>query len=169
MATLKTYRLHTASIPEGKSQRVNEVDGSLFEAMECADVLGANLKATLDIEAKNEAYKLRLSLQGGLSISCDRCLDPMLLPIDAEYDLTVKYGPEHNEDTDGLLILADYEPYIDLGQIIYDTALLCIPMRHVHSGGCNPEMAELLSLHTDTTDYDSEQDTSLPEDTDTNP
>lgn len=107
---------------------------------------------------------MTLDLQGWLSVACDRCLDPMRVPVDTVYELKVKYGYEFDDSTEGLLILPENQPDLDLAPLLYDTAILSIPMRCVHpEGECNKAMSELLEEH-DLQDADvSDADDEIPD------
>lgn len=149
MSSLKSYQLLLAGLPTGRSQRHYKVDGAFFEAMEQPEVSGADVDLSVDIEVKNEVVYLSFQANGELQIACDRCLEPMNLPVSVQESLVVKSGAEYDDSTDGVLTLPEEQTMLDLAPLVCDYLLLAIPMRHVHAPGeCNPDMARILSEHT---------------------
>ncbi len=164
VSKFKQYRLMLASLPEGVSELDFRLDSVFFRNMENPDVLGSDVQVHLRLEHKNDAYYCHFTLRGSMQIPCDRCLDPMEHEVDTEYDLAVKYGPEYDDSTDGLLIIPDTEATLDLSQLLHDTAVLTIPMRHVHpQGECNLAMTELLRDHHAGEDADEDDELSEPD------
>ncbi|MDE5655651.1 MAG: DUF177 domain-containing protein, partial [Muribaculaceae bacterium] len=79
---------------------------------------------------------------------CDRCLDTMDFPIDADYHIMVKYGDDYNDDSDEILEIPQSDAYINVAYMLYDTVALAIPIKHVHPmGKCNRQMSALLKKH----------------------
>ncbi|MBR2105257.1 MAG: hypothetical protein IJ933_08285 [Bacteroidales bacterium] len=50
----------------------------------------ANVHATMRVSSAG--LSIRLDISGTLQVECDRCLETFDMPIDASYDLVVKYG-----------------------------------------------------------------------------
>lgn len=147
------YRLRLASLPQGVSEYDYSLGTEFFQAMENPDVLAADLKAHVRIEHKNDAYHLSITLVGEMQVPCDRCLDAMPHDVDASYEVVVKYGADYDDSIDGVLVLPESENFLDLAQLLYDTAVLTIPMRHVHEPGkCNPAMEAIMHEHEDDND-----------------
>lgn len=162
MSRNNPYKLNIASIPAGVSERDFVLDGDFFGMMGNPDILDADVKARMSVNHKNDAYYLAFTLRGTLTLSCDRCLDPMTHAVDTCYEVTVKSGPEYDDSTEGLLIIPDAQPDLDVADMLYDTAVLTIPMRHVHpEGECNPAVAGLIDSADDdddpANDYDDEE------------
>jgi len=144
MGKFTDYKLMLKSLPEGKHTFEYHLDKQFFTNMENADVRDADVKVTLDVDYRGDAYALAFRLTGTLTVPCDRCLDDLLLDIDTEYGLTVKYGEEYDDDSDTLLIIPESDNYLNVAYMIYDTAVLAIPPRHVHAQGkCNRAMSAL--------------------------
>lgn len=149
MGTLKAYQLPLASIPQGESDRAYTLDTEFFRAMEQCDVLAADVHVDLHVDHRNDAYRLLFRLKGSIDIPCDRCLEPMAHAVDVEEPLTVKYGEEEDDSTDGLLVVPESLVSLDLAPLLCDMVLLSIPMRHIHpEGGCDPAMSRILADHS---------------------
>lgn len=72
---------------------------------------------------------LEFDVQGSIQTTCDRCMVPINLPIEAEYQLVVKFG-DPNDSTDEVVFLEPEAPDLNVGQHIYDFILLSIPISH---------------------------------------
>ena len=148
MCDLKQYIISLPTLGEGHHEYEMRVDGSFFAARGNDDVKEADVIAYVDLDVRHGAYKIGMTCQGWIEIPCDRCLDPMRLDVDDDYDVTVRYGEEYDEKDD-LITIPEDETDFDLAPLIADTVLLSIPLRHVHPDGqCNPEMEEIMSRHS---------------------
>ena len=83
---------------------------------------------------------------------CDRCLEPLTLPVDVSPRFSVKFSAipsgELPEDENGreILVLPENEAVLDLGQIVYDFVCLSVPIVKVHpEGECAPDTIKYLS------------------------
>lgn len=144
MGKFSDYKLMLKSLSLGKHHFEYHLGKQFFTDMENADVRDADVKVDLDVNHSNDAYQLAFHLTGTLTVLCDRCLDELPLDIDATYDLTVKYGDDYDNESDTLLIIPESDNYLNVAYMIYDTAVLAIPPRHVHpQGKCNRAMSAL--------------------------
>ncbi len=115
--------------------------------MESADIHDADLSVKLTVTHKHDIYNLAFNVAGTVTLICDRCLDDLIQPIEATYDIAVKFGEDYSE-TDELLVIPESENYLNVSYMIYDTASLAIPVKHVHPlGKCNRAMSALLRKH----------------------
>ncbi|MBQ5512176.1 MAG: DUF177 domain-containing protein, partial [Bacteroidales bacterium] len=98
----------------------------------------------------------------------DRCLEPFDMPIDASYDLVVKYGDKTTplDEADDVITIGEDDDFLDLSQHIYEYVVLSLPARRVHPDlpdgqpGCDPEMLShiLIADDDDEEEYDDEYD-----------
>ena len=148
MCDLKQFIIALPTLGEGHHEYEMKVDGDFFAARGNDDVKGADVTAYVDIDVRHGSYAIGLTCQGWIEVPCDRCLDPMRLDVDDDYDVTVRYGEEYDEKED-IIIIPENEVEFDLSPLIADTILLSIPLRHVHpEGECNPEMKEIMKKHS---------------------
>lgn len=145
MSVHKAYTLNLASLPEGHHEMDCRCDTEFFRMMESPDVYEADIDAHIDVDRKGDAYHILITLEGDMRIPCDRCLEPMVHEVDAEYGLTVRYGDEYNDSLDDVLILPWNEREWDLSRVLCDTVMLTVPLRHVHDDGeCDLSMTDRL-------------------------
>jgi uncharacterized metal-binding protein YceD (DUF177 family) len=89
-------------------------------------------------------FELHFLTKGFVTVSCDRCLDDMEQPIEADNVLTVKLGDTYSDDDDTVTI-DENEGILDLSWFIYEFIMLAIPIKHVHAPGkCNSAMTQKL-------------------------
>ncbi len=97
MCDLKQFIVSLPTLGEGHHEYEMKVDGDFFAARGNDDVKEADVTAYVDIDVRHGAYNIGITCQGWIDIPCDRCLDPMRLDIDDDYDVTVRYGEEYDE------------------------------------------------------------------------
>ena len=92
--------------------------------------------ACVDVEVrvvKEGAGKVEadLHLSGTLTVPCDRCLEPLAVPVESH-------------PTEVFKPVSPQEDW-DLSQAVYDYVCLSLPLQKVHpEGGCNPDTVRFL-------------------------
>ena len=130
------------------STGVNEfswlVGKEFFESFENAEILDAELDASVVVEKSGRYVGVDCDVHGSLTVECDRCLDELVMPVDVEIRLSVKYGSEesseeHQEGEREVVFVPEDDALLDLSQIVYDYVCLSLPMQRCHEPGeCNP-------------------------------
>lgn len=157
MCDSKQFIINLPALSEGRHEFDLKVDGDFFRQRENDVVEEADVAAYVDIDVRNGAYLIGITCRGWIDIPCDRCLEPMRLEVDDDYDVSVRYGDEYDEK-EGLIVLPEKDVEFDLAPLIADTILLSIPLRHVHpEGECNPEMEKIMKSHS-SADPEGEED-----------
>jgi len=162
------FKLPLKTMPEGTQVFNYHLDKQFFENMESTDIHDADLNVELTVTHKHGLYSLAFVVAGTVTLICDRCLDDLIYPIDATYNITVKYGDDYSE-TDDQLIIPESTPTLNVSYMIYDTAVLAVPLKHVHPAGkCNRAMSALLRKHrAGKSDEDAELTDQLMDEMDT--
>lgn len=87
------------------------------------------------LQKKEPRYRLTGHVRATLEVGCGRCLEPFVLPVDADVDLTyvphpTEVGDEEIELKDEDLTTAHYRHQaIDLGDMLREQFYLALPMR----------------------------------------
>lgn len=148
MGKFTAYKLPLKSLSEGIHEFDYKLDKQFFVNMEYADVRDADLDVHLVVKHHNDLYSLGFHISGTVTLLCDRCLDDLVMPIDTNYSIDVEYGDDYNDESDSLLIIPQSDNYLNVAYMLFDTVVLCIPMKHVHPlGKCNRAMSALLKKH----------------------
>ena len=108
-----------------------QADNDFFSAVQGSEIKHGLLDVALRVKQTSCAYELEFLLKGEMEVSCDRCLEPMNLPIEALSTLKVIMGEEYADDGD-VVTIPEREGIINVAWNIYEFAALQIPLRHVH-------------------------------------
>lgn len=145
-----TYLIPLAQMPEGEAKYEFHCGREFFEELGRCEMLDCDVNVTLAVRRKGDAYTLLFTFAGEMTVACHRCLDPLTLPLDTEYETGVHYGDEYDDSVDGMLVLPDDMLRLDVAPLIADTIELSIPMRAVHpSGECNSEIESYMAHDVD--------------------
>ena len=129
----------------GKNEFFLKAGKEFFETFENEEILNADLQIRILVEKSGRYIGVDCDFEGDVTVECDRCLDPLEMPIDVQVRLSVKFGQEEALEMtpDGereVIFVKEDDAELDMSQIIYDYALLALPMQKTHAPGeCNPE------------------------------
>lgn len=147
----KKYVVKFVGLSNGEHGFEYSIGKKFFEESDCEDILDADLFLKLVLYKEDRQMRFVFDFTGSIKVLCDRCLEPMSVPMNFSRELYVKFGHEYEEQSEEMIVLPWKEHSIDLTGIIYDYILLAKPVRCVHGevGGrtqvCNQEMMDILS------------------------
>ena len=106
-----------------------------FQTFDNSEILDADILVEVLVRKEDRRkVEAHLHLSGTLTVACDRCLEPLAIPVDTREDLDAE--EEGLISTDGDL---------DLRQAVYDYLCLALPIQRVHpEGGCNSDTVRFL-------------------------
>ena len=146
----------------GLSTGVNEfswlVGKEFFESFENSEVLDASLDVDVRVEKSGRYVGVDCNVTGDVTVECDRCLEDLVIPMDIDIMLTVKYGDEESSDEHQpgereVIFVPEDSPELELGQIVYDYVCISLPIQRMHDEGeCNEEVVRYLEPETECTD-----------------
>ncbi len=135
----------------GKIEFSWQAGKEFFEAFENAEILDAELDVSVIVEKSGRYFGVDCEIDGSVTVTCDRCLEDLEMPISTDVMLSVKFGDEktseeHQEGEREIIFVPEGDAVFDMSQIIYDYVCLALPMqRHHEEGECNPEVMRYLS------------------------
>ncbi len=142
------YKLPLKSLTPGTHTFEYRLTKQFFSNMESADIHDADLTVNLTVVHKADIYSLDFHIAGTVTLICDRCLDDLVMPVETDYHISVKYGDTYCDDSDDMIEIPESDNYLNVAYMIYDTVALTIPMKHVHPlGKCNRQMSAMLKKH----------------------
>ena len=145
MPIQKPHIIELSKLEIGNYSFEYELDSAYFQSVEKSEVLGGNVQAKAELALRARDFDLRIKVGGVVQVTCDRCLDPMDVAVDAEDDMEMDEGTE----------------MLDLEWLAYELVIVNLPLVHSHQpGGCNPMMDALLQDHLCTTMEDDDTDES---------
>ena len=137
-------------LTNGKSVYSYTVNKEFFESYGNVEIHDAALRITAEVEKSGQYVGIDCHMEGDVTVECDRCLDPLSLPVDVTALLSLKFGggtEQEEDDSSGreVIRLSSDNAEFDLAQVIYDYVCLSLPQRRYHpEGGCNEKVLEYL-------------------------
>jgi len=109
-----------------------QLDSTYFISIDNTELLGGNVAVKAELDLHTSSFTLHVWVDGVVQVTCDRCLDKMDQPIQADDDMEIE--PDART--------------LDLNWLAYELIVVNLPLVHSHQpGGCNPEMDALLQSH----------------------
>ena len=143
MPIQKPHIIELSKLEIGNYSFDYELDSAYFQSVEKSEVLSGNVQAKAELALREQDFDLRIKVSGVVQFTCDRCLDPMDVSVDAEDDMEMDEGTK----------------MLDLEWLAYELVIVNLPLVHSHQlGGCNPMMDALLQDHLCTTPEDEDID-----------
>ena len=106
-------------------------DTEFFQAFDNTEILNADVEVEVRVVKEGAKAEAELHLRGTVTVPCDRCLEPLQVPV--EEDPSEEFKTE--------LVKEDW----DLSQAVYDYICLSLPLQRVHpEGECNPDTVRFL-------------------------
>ena len=145
------------------------LDSDFFDAFESGLFENAEAEVEAEIERVPGQFNLRFQINGSAEVACDRCLDPIRLPLDGVFDFIIKYNEEGPGDEGELIYVAPGSESINVAKLMFDSLGLLLPISAYHEmvdESCNPEMLAILARHagTETSSEDTPADNNINED-----
>jgi uncharacterized protein len=120
-----------------------ELDKSFFASFEASPIDDATVQCSLVLEKKETMMIATYSVSGTVDTACDRCNDPIAVPVNGEMRIIYKFGNELSED-ENLIVLEPDAYELDVAPQLYELLVISLPIRILHpEGGCNEEVMEL--------------------------
>ncbi|MCQ2285365.1 MAG: DUF177 domain-containing protein [Bacteroidales bacterium] len=129
-------------------------DKMFFDIADMEELHDGNLDLQIEMQIQEKTVQLNFHFSGYVVATCDRCLNPVNVPMDFTEQLVVKLveNPslfEEQED-DNLWFVGEKEPTLDVFHFVYESILLALPMKIVHpddengNSTCDPEVLKIL-------------------------
>jgi len=147
---LKDFIIHFVGLSIGNHQFDFEVNDQFFELFEYSQLKHGQVYIRVDLEKQERMMILNFLLNGKVEVTCDRCAEEFMLPLNSSQRLIVKYGNEFLEESDEMIVIPSTEYKIDLSPFIYEYLHLALPWRIIHpdyadgNSACNPEILRKL-------------------------
>ena len=145
MNSLEQFKIDLIALTAEETPLEYELDDQFFAALDDTEIKSGSLHVSGSIRKASGFYELQLHIDGTVRIPCDRCLDMMDQPIEADLMATVKLGTG-SEDSDDIIWVDERDALLDIAWPIYESIALAVPILHVHQpGDCNVLMSEKLN------------------------
>jgi uncharacterized metal-binding protein YceD (DUF177 family) len=145
MCSLELLKIDLKGLTEDKTVREFDLDDAYFAALDGSQLEHGALHVSVSIRKMAGFFEFLFHTEGHVTVTCDRCLDDMEQPIEADNRLVVRLGDTYSEDDDTITV-DENEGILDLAWFIYEFTMLAIPIKHVHAPGkCNSAMTQKLN------------------------
>ncbi|MBP3270092.1 MAG: DUF177 domain-containing protein [Bacteroidales bacterium] len=137
-------------LAQGRTEFRRSVGKEFFERFENSEILAASLDVDVVVEKSGRYIGVDSQIDGTVTVTCDRCLADLRLPVSTGFSLSVKFGDYDSDgDEEGdreVVVLPMSDTDLDLSQTVYDYICLSLPVQRVHEDGeCDPETVRFLS------------------------
>ena len=141
------YSVRLSSMKLGTHTFEFELNKAFFEVIEQSLIEDGEVFVKVNWEKKETMMVVYFSLLGTVNTTCDRCNDPVSVPIQGQYKLVYKFGTDASED-ENLIVLDPESIEVDLRDQLYEFAVIALPNRIVHpEGECNEEVMKLYETY----------------------
>lgn len=148
MTPLKKYSIYIQGLTPGKHHVEFDVSDDLFMMYEESEVKKGRLRVEIDIDKHSSMLELNVDIVGEVEVECDRCLDPLSVPVQYDGRLIVKISADQGEYDGDIMWLYPSDDELNLSQYIYESVILSLPYQRTHRTieECNPEMVKRLTI-----------------------
>lgn len=144
MNKLEPYLIDLLATKGEFVERSFVADEEFFKQLQ-GEIERGKVSVTLRVVPVAEAFRVSITFQGQVEVPCDRCLEPMSVPVEGEATINVRLG-DVNEDDGEVIQVAESDGMLNLAWQVYEQIALQIPIRHVHpDGDCPESVNQLLS------------------------
>ncbi len=121
-----------------------------FQQFDNSEILDADVQVEVVVRKEGRRkVEADLHLQGTVTLPCDRCLEPLELPVEAHPSFGIRFdvpGEELSEDGKEIIALGAADAELDMRQAVYDYVCLSLPLQRMHpEGECNPDTVRFLT------------------------
>lgn len=147
------HRIALRGLKEGDHLFDFKIDSKFFALFEKSEIHEAELTATVRVLRHSSHMEMKIMMEGCVSLTCDRCLEPYSQQISTDDSIIIKFGDHFEEVDDEVIIMPRGENEFVLDQLFYEFAHLGLPLKKVHpddengNSTCNPEMLKKLNQH----------------------
>jgi uncharacterized protein len=150
------YIIQFASLPTGEHSYEFHITDKFFESFEHSLINKADVQVKVVLLKGMNNLQLSFTFQGGIHVTCVRCLDEFDMPVNEVRHLMVRLLDEVDkaeEEEEDILKLPLTAHELDLATDIYDYLNLMVPLNPIHpdkkdgSSGCNENAIKEMNSH----------------------
>ena len=131
-----------------------EIDDKFFEHFEYSEIKKGKLHINCLLDKQVRMMVLYFDITGTVRVTCDRCAEEFDQPVEGKQKLIVKFGADHTEESEDILVITEKENELDVSQILYEYVHLLLPFKKIHGTDengnslCDPEVIRFIT-HTE--------------------
>ena len=155
MDTLDRYTIAYKDLSIGVHHISMPVDDAFFKVFDNSQITSGTGSVEIELTKSESMLHLSIEIDSQIGVECDRCLDEVIIPIEYESTLIIRFS-DVSEDFDGdIMWLTPDDDELELAQYIYESIYLELPYQRVHAEdedgnlSCNSEMLEHFKIVTE--------------------
>jgi uncharacterized metal-binding protein YceD (DUF177 family) len=127
-----------------------------FSDFQNPEIIEGSVEISLEVEKFSQFVNVALTFSGTLTVSCDRCLEDLDVPVEGENMLSVVFEkvldkPDDEDPDEDIIYVNAEDGETDLTVYVYESICLALPIQRVHGEDengkslCNPEMLKYIT------------------------
>ena len=132
MNYLDNYNIMFSGLGLGEHSFEFEIGDKFFESFDYSEIKQGKITVGVRLEKQERMLVLNFHLSGFVHVMCNRCMEFYDQPITGTEQLFVKFGDEHREESDNIIIIPSGNHTINISQFIYEYINLLLPYKCVH-------------------------------------
>ncbi len=129
---MESYKIPFRGLKTGTHHFDLEAGTEFFEINKSAQIITGKVSVEVELEKQERMLVFRFILTGQVTVLCDRCNEPVGIPVQGEKRLIVKFGDSYEEQSDEVQVIPETITRIDVSTFIYEYIHLLMPARRVH-------------------------------------
>ena len=147
MEKLDAYKIDLHAVLDDTEVRSMQADDEFFARVQGNEIQSGSVAVEMQIHHTSGVFVVAFQFKGEVQVMCDRCLEPMMQPVEGDAELRIKLGETYEDDGE-LIVVPEDEGLVDVSWQVYEQIALQIPIRHVHADGeCEASMRQVLLQH----------------------
>ncbi|MCK9400596.1 MAG: DUF177 domain-containing protein [Bacteroidales bacterium] len=150
MNYLKHFIIPFSGLKLGNHTFNFEIEDKFFEHFEYSEIKKGRLHVDCLLDKQVRMMVLYFAIAGTVRIPCDKCAEEFDQPINGKQKLIVKFGVDHHEESEDILVITEKEHELDVSQFLYEYIHLMLPFKKVHGTDengislCNSEVTRYI-------------------------
>ncbi|MCY4562216.1 MAG: DUF177 domain-containing protein [Flavobacteriaceae bacterium] len=132
---LRDFEICFTSLKRGEHRFKYEIDNAFFEYFKFTDISETKINVAVVLIKRSTLMELKMTLSGQTQLICDISLEQYFAPLNATYDLIIKFGERPMDISEpDVIYLKNSEFKMNIAQQIFESVVLSIPIKKVHPG-----------------------------------
>lgn len=151
----KDYIIEFNKLRNGHNELVFKIDNEFFKELSGGAIqYPSEVQVNVQLNKTATLFDLSFRYTGHIVLTCDRCLDELNWPVDAEAHLIIKLSEFERYDDDEIIYISPQAISFNMAQPLYDNLMVTLPGRHtceMAAKACSmpPEKLNSLTLDKD--------------------
>lgn len=127
LKSLRTYSIPFTGLKLGKHDFDYEIGDAFFDEFEYSLVKKADLKCHVELEKQETMLILNFTIQGTISVTCDKCLAGYPHKVDVKEQQIAKFSEEEIDEDEEVITLTKNDHEINISGLIYEYVNVAAP------------------------------------------